>query len=216
MRPEVSGWEEAKEHFKTTNASDYSTGYTYDTQGIWNVYEWVRAKNNADPNKTLEIKSDGTFKVKFFTSNDTLQAGKWSWNGSKIIFNIKAGMTKRASGLFNEDDGLMGEGMEVAVFEKNKIGNIGAKGNVVKHIQFHLTYENDEYLDAHDDNANIGTGAGCGSNPDACDGNYGPKTKELVKKWQEEHGVTADGIWGKETTRMFFTGSSNDLEDKVD
>jgi hypothetical protein len=139
MRPEVSGWEEAKEHFIDTDASNYSTGYTYDAQGIWNVYEWARAKWDEYDDKTLEIKSDGTYKMKYFESNDTLRAGKWSWDGSKIIFDKKSGMTKRASGYFTEDDGPADdEGLKVAVFEKNKIGNIGAKGPVVKLIQYKL------------------------------------------------------------------------------
>ena len=210
FKPEVSGWEEAKEHFKTTNASDYSTGWTYDAQGIWNVYEWARAKNNDNINKTLEIKSDGTFKVKYFSSNDTLQAGKWSWDGSKIIFDLKAGMSKRASGLFTEDDGPGDdEGLKVAVFEKNKIGNIGAKGPLVKYIQKTVTPFQEI------DGVNVGTGAGCYNGMENCDGIYGPKTKELVKKWQEELGVTADGIWGKETTRKWVE-AGEDLEDKVD
>ena len=212
MRPEVSGWEEAKEHFKTTNASDYNTGWTYDAQGIWNVYEWARAKLNADNNFTLEIKSDGTYKTKSFSSNNTNRAGKWSWDGSKIIFDLKSGMTKRASGLFTEDDGPGDdEGLKVAVFEKNKIGNIGAKGPLVKYIQKTVTP-----LDENPD-VNFGTGAGCFNNVENCDGIYGPKTKELVKKYQKKDymSVTPDGIWGKETTRMFLN-AGEDLEDKVD
>jgi hypothetical protein len=218
MRPEVSGWEEAKEHFKTTNASDYKTGYTYDAQGIWNVYEWARAKLNADNNVTLEIKSDGTYKTKYFSSNNTDRAGKWSWDGSKIIFDLKSGMTKRASGYFTEDDGPAdNEGLKVAVFEKNKIGNIGAKGPVVKFIQHIVTEVSDEYINDDNIDVNIGTGAGCGHDIEKCDGIYGPKTKELVKKYQKQDymSVTPDGIWGKETTRMELD-AGEDLEDKVD
>ncbi len=207
MKPEISGWEDAKQHFIDTNASDYSTGWTYDTQGIWNDYEWARAKLDADNDFTLEIKSDGTYKVKSFGSNDTQSVGKWSWDGSKIIFDKKAGMTKRASGLFTEDDGPAdSEGLKVAVFEKNKIGNIGAKGPVVRIIQYYVTPGTED---------NVGTGAGCGNDEEKCDGVYGPKTKELVKKWQKEHGVTDDGIWGKESTRM-SNDFGEDLEDKVE
>jgi hypothetical protein len=207
MRPEVSGWEEAKQHFIDTDASDYSTRYTYDAQGIWNVYEWVRAKNDEVDDETLEIKSDGTFKVKYFRSNDTLQVGKWSWDGSKIIFNKKAGMSKQAVGLFTEEDGPAdSEGLKVAVFEKNKIGNIGAKGPVVKYIQHNVTPGTED---------NVGTGAGCGYDREKCDGVYGPKTKELVKKIQKEYNVTDDGIWGKETTRM-WNDYGEDIEDKVE
>jgi hypothetical protein len=160
----------------------------------------------------LEIKSDGTFKVKKFSDNDTIRAGKWSWDGSKIILDNNSGMTKRAIGYFTEDDGPANyEGVKVAVFEKNKIGNIGAKGPVVKFIQYHVTPINEDNPDE-----NLGTGAGCGSDREKCNGFYGPETKELVKKWQQEYNVaTADGIWGKQTTRM-FTNFGEDLEDKVD
>ena len=101
--------------------------------------------------------------------------------------------------------------MKVAVFEKNKIGNIGAKGPLVKYIQKTVTP-----LDENPD-VNFGTGAGCFNNVENCDGIYGPKTKELVKKYQKKDymSVTPDGIWGKETTRMFLN-AGEDLEDKVD
>jgi hypothetical protein len=207
MKSEASNWEAAKKRFIDTNADDYNTGWTYDNQGIWNDYEWVRAKNNNDNNFILEIKSDGTYKVKKFGTDDTTRAGKWSWDGSKIVFNTKAGMTKRASGYFTEDDGPADkDGLYKAVFEKNKIGNIGAKGPVVKYIQYQIT---------PDLSGDIGTGDGCGDDPEKCDGNYGPKTKELVKKWQEKRAVTADGIWGKETTRD-FKKFDTDTEDKID
>ena len=212
MKPEVSGWEEAKQHFIDTNASDWNSGWTFDTQGIWNNYEWARAKLNEDNDTTLEIKSDGTYKMKYFAGNDTIRAGKWSWDGSKITFDNKAGMTKRASGYFTEDDGPADkEGLKVAVFEKNKIGNIGAKGPVVEFIQYMVTPMNENNPDE-----NLGTGAGCGSSQEKCDGVYGPKTKQLVKKWQEEHNVSnPDGIWGKETTRM-LSDFGEDVEDKID
>ena len=217
MKPEISGWEDAKQHFIDTNASDYSTGWTYDTQGIWNDYEWARAKWDGVADWTLEIKSDGTYKTKDYSDNDTKFAGKWSWNGSKIIFDTKAGMTKRASGYFTEDDGPADfEGLKVAVFEKNKIGNIGAKGPVVKFIQHHVTATSDEYLNDMGIDVNIGTGAACGSDMEKCDGVYGPKTKELVKKWQQKYNVaTADGIWGKQTTRR-WNDYGEDIEDKID
>ena len=207
MKSEASNWEAAKQRFIDTNAEDYNTGWTYDTQGIWNDYEWVRAKNDNDNNFTLEIKSDGTYKVKKFGTDDTTRAGKWSWDGSTIIFNNKAGMTKRASGYFTEDDGPADkDGLYKAVFEKNKIGNIGAKGPVVKFIQFQVTPMG---------SSDVGTGDGCGDVIEKCDGNYGPKTKELVKKWQKEHNVTPDGIWGKETTR-YYDKFDTDTEDKLD
>jgi hypothetical protein len=207
MKSEASNWDVAKQHFIDTNAADWSTGWTYDTQGIWNDYEWVRAKMDSDNDFTLEIKSDGTYKMKTFNTDDTKRAGKWSWDGSKIIFNTKAGMTKRASGYFTEDDGPADkDGLNVAVFEKNKIGNIGAKGPVVKFIQFQVTPMG---------SSDVGTGDGCGDVIEKCDGNYGPKTKELVKKWQKEHNVTPDGIWGKETTR-YYDKFDTDTEDKLD
>ena len=212
MKSEASNWEAAKQHFIDTNAADWNTGWTYDTQGIWNDYEWVRVKLDSNNNTTLEIKSDGTYKMKYFEENDTIRAGKWSWDGSKIIFNTKAGMTKRASGYFTEDDGGSDsrEALISAVFEKNKIGNIGAKGPAVKFIQKHVTPYNPNNPDE-----NLGTGAGCGSTEDKCDGNYGPKTKELVKKWQKENGVTPDGIFGKESARMLLYNNT-DAQDKID
>ena len=39
------------------------------------------------------------------------------------------------------------------------------------------------------------------SDKNKCDGKYGPKTAELVKKLQEDSGAKIDGIFGKETYR---------------
>ena len=80
---------------------------------------------------------------------------------------------------------------------KNKIGKIGAKGPAVKEIQYQVT--------PSDSGNQYGTGDGCGNDPSKCTGIYDVKTKELVKTWQEDKGLKADGLWGKESQRFLIT-----------
>jgi hypothetical protein len=212
MKPEVSGWEDFKEKFKANTADVVmNTAWEYDTEGTWNDYEFVRAQSIDDPDSKLEFKSDGVYKSKEQDTDDTTELGRWTWDGETLHFDTKAGMSKNPSGYFTEDDGPVNDsyedGLSEAVFNKNKIGNIGAKGPLVKFIQYNITPEN---------SGNVGTGDGCGDSFEKCDGIYGPKTKKLVEKYQRDTlGVTPDGIWGRETTRSQIATSS-EKEDSIE
>jgi murein L,D-transpeptidase YcbB/YkuD len=88
---------------------------------------------------------------------------------------------------------------------KNKIGKIGAKGPAVRKIQYYVTPE--------ESGNQYGTGDGCGDEPEKCNGIYDAKTKELVKTWQENRNLKADGLWGKESQRHLDTSNEEDESD---
>lgn len=190
---------------KEINPTNLTYDFEYDSYNSWNDYYFSRVKDNQD--NTVEIKSNGTWKWKEYSTDDTKMTGRWTWDGSKIKFDTKSGLSKRASGYFTEEDGPAdGDGIRIAVFEKNKIGNIGAKGPVVKRIQWHVT------PDDTDNPVDVGTGLGCGGNTDNCNGVYDQKTKDLVKAWQKERGLTVDGIFGKQSA-TWMTNHGSEKED---
>jgi murein L,D-transpeptidase YcbB/YkuD len=90
---------------------------------------------------------------------------------------------------------------------KNKIGKIGAKGPAVKQIQYQVT--------PSDSGNQYGTGDGCGNGSSKCTGIYDAKTKELVKTWQKDYGLKADGLWGKESQR-YLESATDEKEDESD
>jgi peptidoglycan hydrolase-like protein with peptidoglycan-binding domain len=75
---------------------------------------------------------------------------------------------------------------------------LGAKGSLVKKVQNFLasngytgeTFTNDIQACATDENS--------------CDGNYGTKTKKMVKKFQEDAEIKPDGIFGGQTYAAMF------------
>lgn len=200
-------WTKAKERFKTNGVEDYklvSPKTIFEqTEAAYSDGEWAQggynyAKLTQDYGGKLfelEIRDNFTWRLYDRTNNDVSRSGKWSWDGSKIVF--ARGVTKKSSGPLSDED----TDLNTAIMVKNKIGKIGAKGPTVKTIQWRVTPE--------DSGNQYGTGDGCGNEQEKCTGIYDAKTKELVKTWQEETNLKADGLWGKESQRYF-----NDLPDE--
>jgi len=198
-----NNWAKAKERLKTNGVEDYKlvnpktkfdeTLIDY-SDGEWAQGGYNYAKLSQDFGSyilELEIRDNFTWRTYDRTSNDVLMSGKWSWDGSKIVF--ARGVTKKSSGPLSDED----TDLNTAIMVKNKIGKIGAKGPAVKEIQYQVT--------PSDSGNQYGTGDGCGNDPSKCTGIYDVKTKELVKTWQEDKGLKADGLWGKESQRFLIT-----------
>jgi hypothetical protein len=204
-------WDKIKERLKTNGIDDYKT-YTnpksslIQTDFTYSDGEWAQGGYNyaklVDADGTeLEIKDNLTWRLYVRAYNNVLRAGKWSWNGSKIVFS--RGVTKKSSGPLSEED----TDLNTAIMVKNKIGKIGAKGPAVKEIQYHVTElgSGNQY----------GTGDGCGDDSSKCTGIYDEKTKELVKAWQEGSGLKSDGLWGKESQR-YYHDNPDEKEEESD
>jgi hypothetical protein len=202
-------WENAKARLKTNGIDDYKTyinpripyvqsDFIY-SDGEWSPGGYNYAKIVTEGNLELEIRDNFTWRFYVRDKNDVKSSGKWSWDGSKIVF--ARGVTKKSSGALSEED----TDLNISIMIKNKIGKIGAKGPAVKEIQFELTPEEsgNEY----------GTGDGCGDETEKCTGIYDVKTKELVKTWQENRNLKADGLWGKESQRHLDTSNEEDESD---
>jgi murein L,D-transpeptidase YcbB/YkuD len=207
MQSTSSNWEEAKAWLLNlpTAEPDKYTNDSQASEGTWNDYEWARVQLKDNPDSIysesgdrLEIMSDGKAQHHYYSedSSDLLRYGKWSWDGSKVIF--KWSTTKNSSGYVSDSDTS-----STVLTQGNKIINIGSSGPVVKWAQHKLAYY---YL------TDEGLGTGCKDDQESCDGKFGPKTKELVKKYQRENGLKVDGIIGAETAR--FMGDYTNPEDE--
>lgn len=206
-------WIKAKERLKTNGIEDYKliqpespwdqSQVTY-SEGTWaqGGYDYAKLEqlfNNGT--FEIEIRDNFTWRMYHRTKDDVTGSGKWSWDGSKIVFG--RGVTKKSLGLLSDEDA----DLYTAVMLKNKIGKIGAKGPAVKELQnfiaaAHKLFGIDkDYL-----------GAGCSDNLGKCDGIYGPKTKEAVKKAQSYYDVKQDGIFGKESYNVFMSNKDNESD----
>jgi hypothetical protein len=197
MQSTASNWEDAKAWLLNlpTSEPDKYTNDSQSSEGTWNDYEWARVQLKDNPDTgyyeggdRLEIMNNGKAQHHYYDedSNDLLRYGKWSWDGSKVVFKWQT--TKSATGYVSDSDTDLN-----VVTKGNKIINIGSSGSVVKWFQNQLAsyYDTDE-----------GLGVGCKDDQENCDGKFGPKTKELVKKYQRENGLKVDGIIGGETARF--------------
>lgn len=207
-------WAKVKEYFKTNGITDFEKTYLnysnldQDTadfkEGKYGPgnYEYAKLVNVDSENMTqeLEIRDNFTWRRYNRTEDDVINSGKWSWDESKIVF--ARGVTKKSSGALSEEDTYL----NISIMIKNKIGKIGAKGPAVRKIQYYVTPE--------ESGNQYGTGDGCGEDgSEKCTGIYDAKTKELVKTWQEENGLKADGLWGKESQRHLFKSNEEDESD---
>ena len=211
MQSTASNWEEAKAwllNLPTAEPDKYSEDEQA-SEGVWNDYEWARVELKDNPDTgyhesgdRLEIMNNGKAQQHYYdeSDNDLLRYGKWSWDGSKVVF--KWSTTKSSSGYVSDSDTDKN-----VVTKGNKIINIGSSGPIVKWFQNQLAghYDTDE-----------GLGTGCKDDFTYCDGKFGPKTKELVKKYQRENGLHADGIIGAETGRFMADFINNEDENSPD
>ncbi len=193
-------WAKAKERLKKNGVEDYNQPESFWDQsqakyseGTWEQggYDYAKLEQKInDIVYEIEIRDNFTWRNYNRTENDVYRSGKWSWDGSKIVFG--RGVTKKSSGLFSNED----TDLYTAVMLKNKIGKIGARGPAVKELQYLMSigpYEigADEF------------GVDCDLDREKCDGIYGPKTKEAVKKVQSYYDIKVDGIFGKESYNVF-------------
>jgi hypothetical protein len=206
-------WAKAKERLKTSGIEDYksiSPNTSFDqsqvtySEGNWaqGGYDYAKLVRDDEYNTELEIRDNFTWRTYERNTGDVRKSGKWSWDGSKIVFD--RGVTKKSSGPLSDED----TDLNTAIMVKNKIGKIGAKGLAVKVIQYAVTPggSGNQY----------GTGEGCGDDVEKCTGIYDTKTKEIVKGWQDENGLKPDGLWGKESQRYYIGYGDKEDESDID
>jgi len=169
---------------------------TYDLSGVIYDYVKVKTKDTAKNGNDCHMKIyDDKDVVKYDCKKSKIIHGEWSWDGVKPTFNWDSNITKSSPGYVSDTDT---EWSAVTNFKIRKIMGLGAKGNLVKKVQNFLasngytgeTFTNDIQACATDENS--------------CDGIYGTKTKNMVKKFQEDSEIKPDGIFGRQTYESMF------------
>ena len=203
-------WKNVTNRFIQTKGSDFQS---VDNSSTWNnakvmktqKYEYIQGASSKNGSVMLYVRSNNTWAMAHKTTDGSYSyfaQGPWKWDGSKIIF--ERGITKNIKGVFTDSD----TDMIKSVYTENKVGNIGARGPIVKQIQnilindmeFNSKNFPDEYKLLKSITKDY---EGCKSDWNKCDGVYGQITKNLLKRRQESVGYPADGIWGKEMMTYF-------------
>lgn len=173
---------------------EFVSGGTLDHSGTIFDYIQVKTKDTATNGNDCSMKLyDDKDAYKFNCKKSRRTNGEWSWDGSKPTFTWEDRVTKSSPGYVSDTDADFS-----AVTDDNKIMGVGAKGVLVKKVQNFLasngytgeTFTNDIQACATDENS--------------CDGIYGVKTKNMVKKFQEDAEIKPDGIFGTQTYDAMF------------
>ena len=121
--------------------------------------------------------------------------GIWEWDGEKPVIKFKD-ISKNASGYVQPTDTDWS-----AVTEDNKIIGLNSKGPLVKKVQQTLIKIGYSGTTSGSITTDV---EGCKVDVDKCDGIYGPTTKEMVKEYQKDNGLSVDGIVGQQTYNSFM------------
>ena len=168
---------------------------TVNYDGIIYDYIDVNTKDTAKNGNDCAMRLyDDKYVVKNYCKKAKTVRGEWFWGGTKPTFTWEKNITKSSPGYVSDTDTDFS-----AVTDDNKIMGLGAKGSLVKKVQNFLasngytgeTFTNDIQACATDENS--------------CDGIYGTKTKNMVKKFQEDAEIIkVDGIFGEQTYVAMF------------
>jgi hypothetical protein len=196
---------------QSTDDADYSKivkYYSGNTDANWTFVSAGTLDDNGKIYDKIKVKTKDTAKngndchMNIFDDKDVYKnyckksktvRGKWSWDGDKPTFTWDSSITKSSPGYVSDTDADFS-----AVTDDNKIMGLGAKGSLVKKVQNFLasngytgeTFTNDIQA--------------CATDVNSCDGIYGVKTKNMVKKFQEDAEIKVDGIFGEQTYDAMF------------
>jgi len=155
----------------------------------------VNSTNTNDTDAYMYIYDDGDVSIFNKGQGTGKSYGKWEWDGTKPIIKFKD-ISKNASGYVQPTDTDWS-----AVTENNKVIGLNAKSSLVKEVQNKLI--NIGYSGTTSGSITTDV-AGCKADVEKCDGIYGPTTKEMVKQYQKDNGLSVDGIFGQQTYYAMF------------
>ena len=165
-----------------------------DDDTIWD-YVVVDSKDSNDDDSYMFIYDDGDVYIYNKGQGTGRSRGTWEWDGTKPIIKFKD-ISKNASGYVQPTDTDWS-----AVTEDNKVIGLNAKGPLVKQVQQMLI----EIGYSGTTSGSITTDVeACKGDVEKCDGIYGPTTKEMVKQYQKDNGLSVDGIVGQQTYYSLF------------
>ena len=189
-------WEDVVKYYKDNKDPNWSfvKREDYETENyIWDRIE-VKSTDTNDSDSLMRVVCNGD--VWFWNKGRGTGSSKaaWEWNRTKPVIKF-FDSTKNASGYVQPTDKDWS-----AVYDDNKVIGLNAKGPLVKDVQQSLILIGYSGNTGNPITKDI---QGCLDNPENCDGVYGKSTKEMVKQFQKDNGLSVDGVVGKQTYYAF-------------
>jgi hypothetical protein len=192
-----ANWEDVVKYYEGNKDPNWKFNEKGKTEAGGTNYEFVKV-NSTDTNDTdakMYVYDDGDVYIFNKGQGTGKSYSTWEWDGTKPVIKFKD-ISKNASGYVQPTDTDWS-----AVTENNKVIGLNAKGPLVKQVQNKLI----EIGYSGTTSGSITTDvAACLDNIGKCDGIYGPTTKEMVKQYQKDNGLSVDGIVGQQTYDAMF------------
>jgi hypothetical protein len=158
-------------------------------------YVSVDSTDTNDSDSQMDFWDDGEVYIYNKGKRKGTSKGTWEWDGTKPVIKFKD-ISKNASGYVQPTDTDWS-----AVTEDNKVIGLNAKGPLVKEVQQKLIIFGYSGTTSGSITTDI---EACEGDVEKCDGVYGPTTKEMVKQYQKDNGLSVDGIVGQQTYNSMF------------
>jgi hypothetical protein len=162
---------------------------------IYENWVWVKSTDVNDTDAKMVVHNTGDVYIWNRGQGTSFITTKWEWDGTKPVIKFKD-ISKNASGYVQPTDTDWS-----AVTTNNKVIGLNAKSPLVKEVQNNLI--NIGYSGTTSGSITTDV-AGCLADVEKCDGIYGPTTKEMVKQYQKDNGLSVDGIFGQQTYDAMF------------
>ena len=192
-----ANWEDVLKYYEGNKDPNWKFKEKGKEELAGKMYDFVKV-NSTDTNDTdayMNVWDDGDVSIWNKGQGNGKSHGTWEWDGTKPVIKFKD-ISKNASGYVQQTDTDWS-----AVTENNKVIGLNAKGPLVKKVQnklINIGYSGTSL-------GSITTDVeGCKADVEKCDGIYGKSTKEMVKQYQKDNGLSVDGIVGQQTQDSMF------------
>ena len=191
-----ANWEDVVKYYEGNKDPNWKFKEKGETQNT-TKYDYV-VVNSTDANDTdsyMDVFDNGEFSIYNKVQGTSFSIANWEWDGTKPVIKFKD-ISKNAIGYVQPTDTDWS-----AVTKNNKVIGLNAKGPLVKQVQNVLINSGYSGTTSGPITTDV---AACLDDIGKCDGIYGPTTKEMVKQYQKDNGLSVDGIFGQQTFDAMF------------
>jgi hypothetical protein len=194
--PNKDKWNDIVKYYKDNKDSKWKFDKMYTEESNGTIYDFISvdSTDSADSDSYMDLYDDGDVFISNKGKGIGRSTGTWEWVGSKPVIKFKD-ISKNATGYVQPTDTDWS-----AITKDNKVIGLNAKGPLVKQVQHELIRVGYSGEPGNPITTDV---EGCGVYVEKCDGIYGKSTKEMVKQYQKDNGLSVDGIVGQQTYYAF-------------